>query len=142
MTSELPAWLPEGRSVRTFRAGRHWDAVRVPAAVAEQVLDTLGDRTGAVWVDHFADFVWWLVPAGAADSWTAPHSVAYGVACWVTIPGPNADERSSHRWVRTIADHAVLTGPRVLTEALKGCTDPGGNLVNLSTPGADGAVEP
>lgn len=117
MTSaDLPSWLPRDRDVEALRAGVHWDAVRVPATLAADVLERLGDRTGAVIEDRWSGTVCWLVPAGTADTWNGPHSIALGAACWVTVPGPRAD--TGHRWLRSITTHSVLTGPRLLAEAL------------------------
>lgn len=116
MTTDLPSWLPDDKNVAALRAGIHWDAVRVPAGLADQVLAVLGDRTGAVIEDRWSRAVCWLVPAGTADTWTAPHSVALGAACWVTVPGPRAD--TGHRWLRPVTHHGVLTGPRLLADAL------------------------
>ncbi|MDI5965691.1 hypothetical protein [Streptantibioticus silvisoli] len=118
-TTELPEWLPDGRDMEAIRAGIDWDAIRVPAAVAQQVLEILGERTGACIEDVWGETVYWLVPAGTAVDWTAPASQALGVACWVTIPGPSAD--GGQRWLRSIRKHGVLTGPRLLAEALASC---------------------
>lgn len=116
MTSELPSWLPPGSDIEALRAGDHWDAIRVTADVAPQVLAALGERTGAVFGDRWTGIAYWLVPAGTADDWKAPHSIALGAACWVTVPGPKAD--NSHHWLRTVEEHGVLTGPRLLADAL------------------------
>ncbi len=109
-------WLPVGRDIATQRAGIHWDAVRIGSALGETILRLLGDRTGAVIEDTWGRTMYWLVPAGTAAAWDVPGSVALGIACWVTVPGPAAEEI---RWrVPTTAQGGVLTGPRLLADAL------------------------
>lgn len=115
-------WQPPGK-IETQRAGVHWDAIRIEQPLAEVVLRSLGRRTGVVIEDRWAHVWYWLVPAGTADTWDAPGSMPLGVACWVTVPCSTKSDRIV--WRVPPSTHAVLTGPRLLAEALAGALDRG-----------------
>ena len=136
MTS-TPAWLPAGRAVATLRAGHHWDAIRVRNPLAETVLDRLGGRTGAVIEDTWGRAMYWLVPAGTAAGWRVPDSVALGIACWVTVPGPLAD--GGIGWRVPAVGRRVLTDPDALAGALVGR---GPTLTGLAVPGTPPPADP
>jgi hypothetical protein len=110
-------WQPPSE-IETQRAGVYWDAVRIEWPLAEKVLRTLGRRTGAVIEDRWAHVWYWLVPPGTADTWDVPGSLALGVACWVTVPCSTKSDRIV--WRVPPNTHPVLTGPRLLAEALAG----------------------
>lgn len=112
-------WKPP-TEIETQRAGVHWDAIRIREPLATSVLAALGNRTGAVIEDTLGGPTWyWLVPAGTADTWDVAGSDALGAACWVTVPGPQT--RGRIRW-RVPPTATLLTGPRLLTDALDRCS--------------------
>ena len=124
--TRLPAWIPAGEKIGTFAAGETWDAVRVSSSVGERVLQLLGERTGAVVADDRGRVFYWFVPAGSANSWTAPGSIALGVACLVTVPG--AYGRGNVHWRVPILGHSLLTEPQLLANALAAIAAAGPSL--------------
>lgn len=87
----LDQWLPAGRIVAMRAAGQWWDAVRVPRHIGEAVLTALGDDTGAVIEDPSGALMYWLIPPGAARTWTVPERsgvLVHGETTYVAVPGP------------------------------------------------------
>jgi hypothetical protein len=118
---------PSGLDAELVSAGEWWDALRIPAYLGEPVLDLLGERCGAVIRDPYgSQCLYWLLPCGAARSWTFPDSVEVhllGPATYVVVPPPHRREGPGLRWERPFVPGRYITDPQRLYAALSEAVD-------------------
>ncbi|MFE7118205.1 hypothetical protein ACFU99_22585 [Streptomyces sp. NPDC057654] len=107
-------------------AGQWWDAVVVEGVlgrvVAAQLQHTAGERAGPVLCDPGGPKprVYFLTPAGTADRWAVPGSVAFGECCYVVLNGTlDADTAGVHWLVAPLCRHPEpLVAPQLLRALL------------------------
>ncbi|WP_019354737.1 hypothetical protein [Streptomyces sp. AA1529] len=109
-------WLPIGSTIEAVPAGVFWNAVVVPGTLGRQLLDELGEFTGAVIEDVSAEKLYWLIPPRAGTEWNLPGIEVLSTDSWVGVPGPDATLRC--RWHVSVDDVGALTEPDALRAAL------------------------
>ncbi|MEV5551920.1 hypothetical protein AB0L35_38295 [Streptomyces sp. NPDC052309] len=72
-----PPYLPRDAPLGPVTVDGTWNAVTLPLAWGDLVLDVLAERTGPVLVDPASEHLLWPIPPGAADNW--PDATAAGV---------------------------------------------------------------
>lgn len=119
MNTLAGGWMPSCRSVSLLPAGKWWDAVKVPRAIALEALEQLRDETGAVIEDPWSCTFYWLVPAGRATTWqfskTAQIKVL-GDTTHIVVPGPECTV--GPQWRVPPTGSSALTNPEKLHDAL------------------------
>lgn len=117
------SWAPpSGTDVALVEVGPHWDAVRVPADLAERALALLGDATGAVIADY--SLMYWLIPTGSAQDWRRLQGNvntlgADGAAVtYVGVPPASHTTGPRLHWRIPVGPDRYLTDPYRLREAL------------------------
>ncbi|KRV48887.1 hypothetical protein AQ490_22975 [Wenjunlia vitaminophila] len=114
----LPWTPPFGLGIHLQPAGEWWDAVKVPAGTARDVLDWLGARSGAVIDDDRQRAWYWLVPLGTAAQWLVPGTRPCGPGTFVGVPGTLQTLGPGPHWRVTMAPDRFLTDPDALRAAL------------------------
>ncbi|MGI5455190.1 hypothetical protein ACQEWB_18815 [Streptomyces sp. CA-249302] len=112
-------WMPTGHSVSLLPAGKWWDAIKVPRAIALETLDRLRDESGAVMEDPWSDTLYWLVPTGRATAWEMPessHVTVLGDTAHLVVPGPQCTVGPHWRVPPGLSN--FLTDPEKLHDAL------------------------
>lgn len=122
-------WLAEGdlepqhayhwwaaRSMAMLPAGRIWDAIKVDQARGEHAVSILDGAPA--FCDPDIRKIYVLVPAGTADSWDVPGTVALGEDAWIGVPAPSRQQRPGPYWLR-LPDDESLADPAQLSRALR-----------------------
>lgn len=115
-------WTPPcGLDSELVQAGVQWDAVRAPAYLGDRVTARLGEDSGAVIFDPYAQRMYWLILPGMAASWVFPD-ISYvqvlGTASWVTVPPRDRECPPGPHWARPVTEGSALTDPSALHTAL------------------------
>lgn len=111
-------WIPLGPRPVALAAGHHWDAVRVPRTTGLRVLTALGDTSGPVIEDPRTARLYWLVPAGTAETWDVSLALALGRTSYVTVPPLGQNRGPGIHWLVPPAGRLQRTDPEVLRAAL------------------------
>jgi hypothetical protein len=108
-------WQESPEHTALMPAGRLFDAIvahQDRAAAALRILSAAPARPPA-----FADAtdfqVYFLIPPGAAQTWSCPDTAALGDATWVWVPAPASDS-----WIWPPDGSGILHDPVALREAL------------------------
>ncbi|MGW8375382.1 hypothetical protein [Streptomyces sp. ODS28] len=117
---------PGGLGTRLVPTGRQFDAIRVPRFLGLVALSGLR-RTGAVIVDPRERALYFLVPAGAADTWAVPETRALGTAEYLIVPPPARTAPPGPYW---LGSHSAATW------SLASAAEIHSALMNLLTHGA------
>ncbi|MEZ0089910.1 hypothetical protein [Streptacidiphilus sp. EB129] len=100
-----PVWMPQPNTVACLPAGRWWDAIVVPQLQGLDALEILDHESGrapgpVIWEPAARlPRLYFLVPTGTADTWTAPDTQALGTATFVVVPGPTSIEPPGVHWL-------------------------------------------
>jgi hypothetical protein len=111
-------WLPSGRDIAMRPAAQAWDAIRVPAHIAQRALNMLGDASGAVICDPWSSAVYWLVPVGIAATWEMRETRALGESQYVGVPSTAHRTRPGPHWLIPPTEDRCHTDPQLLRAAL------------------------
>ncbi|MFE1272156.1 hypothetical protein [Streptomyces sp. NPDC058758] len=96
--------------------GAEWHAVRVPRGVGLLVLDILGARSGAVIEDGTA--LYWLLPAGSTEGWTAPGTKALTAGTVLSVPVARCTTAPGSHWRICPGEDRLLTSADALRAAM------------------------
>jgi len=115
-------WTPPcGLDSELVQAGVQWDAVRAPAYLGDRVTARLGEDSGAVICDPYAQRMYWLILPGMAASWVFPD-ISYvqvlGTASWVAVPPRDRESPPGPHWAKPVTEGSALTDPSALHTAL------------------------
>lgn len=108
--------------VMLMPAGILWDAVRTPLALGMPVLERLladpddAPQVGPVLYDGERGLLYWLVQAGATDTYPEPARLL-AAGWWIVTPALMYDRSRTARWIHLPCER-VLTGPAWLAAAL------------------------
>ncbi|MFH8367011.1 hypothetical protein [Streptomyces sp. NPDC018031] len=132
-------WVPPEESTAQ-RAGRWWDAVRVPASLGGPALDQLGEKSGPVIIDGSGSLLYWLVEPGSATGWHIPQVQVLGdtdrEVAFVGVPSRYATRGRDLHWHRPVPpDGKYLTDTRLLHDAL---AETAAELTAAGTEGTEG----
>lgn len=107
---------PEGAAILPL--GRAFDAVRVPADLAAQLVGS-PVLTGPVLRTPEAGDIYVLVPPGSADSWPASSTCqCLGAGHYLTIPDPSRCGPAGVHWVTPPDGSVALSDPDQLATAI------------------------
>ncbi|MFJ9214204.1 hypothetical protein [Streptomyces sp. NPDC102264] len=117
--------LPADAPVALVTIPGAWNAVTLPAAWADRVLDILGTRSGACLEDDAYRHMMWFIPPGTAADWPDTGSLdvrVQGAGTHVTLAGPTGHSPTM-RWHRT-PGLAPLTSAHELRRAIERIVGP------------------
>lgn len=112
-------WMSQTRIVM-LPLGSLFDAVRVPTAVGESIVDA--GLEGPVVRDPRGSVDYFLVPPGTAGIWVTPKGVAdvtcLGTATWLTVPSLPVTTPPGAHWIQAPDGSGQLVDPERLADAL------------------------
>lgn len=103
--------------------GRIFDAIRVyeeHAAAALGILGSARETRPPAWTDAADRQTYFLVPPGAAQTWSCPGTAPLGDATWVWVPAP-----TSPAWIWAPDGSGALHDPVALLAALRTAAEQG-----------------
>lgn len=100
-----PVWMPQPNTCACLPAGRWWDAIVVPQLAGLDALEILDHETGrapgpVVWdINTVRPRLYFLVPAGTADTWDLGGTESFGQSTFIVLPGPTTIEPPGIHWL-------------------------------------------
>lgn len=112
-------WMSQTRIVM-LPLGSLFDAVRVPTAVGEVVVEA--GIEGPVVRDPRGSADYFLVPPGTSATWVTPDGVTdvtcLGTATWLTVPSLPVTAPPGAHWIQAPDGSGLLVAPERLADAL------------------------
>ncbi|MFD4949720.1 hypothetical protein ACFVYE_35105 [Streptomyces sp. NPDC058239] len=112
------------RDCRLEKAGRTWDAVRVPRSVGLDALAILGGQSGAVLEDPLSAALHWFIPVGDATTWDVAGTRVLDEDAHLVIPPVRRTQGPGPRWRVCPAAEVWTTKAAALQAALEDAAGP------------------
>ncbi|WP_405753503.1 hypothetical protein OHA19_43230 (plasmid) [Streptomyces sp. NBC_00012] len=119
-----PSSIHTIRDCRLEKAGRTWDAIRVPRSVGLSALAILGTRSGAVLEDPLSAALYWFIPVGDAAAWDVAGTRVLAEDAHLVIPPVRRTQGPGPHWRVCPADETWMTEAAALQAALEDAASP------------------